>query len=217
MKKYIIGIDEVGRGALAGRVVVAAAMIPADLKIEKLNKLNLPFRDSKKLSPQQREFWLQQMKMNPAVKIAVAGVMAPVIDKINIAVAANRAAGRAFKKLMIEHQPENCQVFLDGGLYIFDEKKLRNKIRSISALAANWQSKTVIRGDEKIPAVKLASIAAKVTRDRQMVRLHKKYPQYGFDIHKGYGTKKHFAAVRQHGPSEIHRLTFLKNYLKIKK
>lgn len=217
MKKYIIGIDEVGRGALAGRVVVAAAMIPADLKIKDLNKLNLPFRDSKKLSPQQREFWLQQMKMNPAVKIAVAGVTAPIIDKINIAVAANRAAGRAFKKLILEHQPENCQVFLDGGLYIFNEEKLRNEIRSISVLAANWQSKTVIRGDEKIPAVKLASIAAKVTRDRQMVRLHNKYPQYSFDIHKGYGTKRHFTAVRRYGPSEIHRLTFLKNYLKIKK
>ncbi|MDP1706804.1 MAG: ribonuclease HII [bacterium] len=217
MKKYIIGIDEVGRGALAGRVVVAAVLIPANLKIKNLNKLNLPFRDSKKLSPRQRELWLEQIKNNPAVKMAVAGVTAPTIDKINIAAAANRAAGRAFKKLIFEHQPQNCRVFLDGGLYIFNEEKIREKIKLISVRAAGWKSETVIRGDEKIPAVKLASIVAKVMRDRQMVRLHKKYPRYGFDIHKGYGTKKHFEAIRRHGPSEIHRLTFLKNCHKIRK
>ncbi len=214
MKKYIIGIDEVGRGALAGRVVVAAALMPANLKIKKLNKLNLPFRDSKKLSPRQRELWLEQIKNNSVIKIALAGVTAPIIDRINIAAAANRAAGRAFKKLMFEHRPANCQVFLDGGLYIFNEENLRKKIRLISVRAAAWQSQTVIKGDEKISAVKLASIVAKVGRDRQMVRLHKKYPEYGFDIHKGYGTKKHFAAIRRHGPSEIHRLTFLKKVIK---
>ena len=105
------------------------------------------------------------------------------------------AAGKAFSLLIKNSRLriKNCEVFLDGGLYI-----------------QNLKFKIIIRGDEKIPAISLASIIAKVSRDRQMINLHKKYPKYGFEKHKGYGTKKHFKAIRKHGPSKIHRLTFLK-------
>ena len=125
----------------------------------------------------------------------MASVSPKIIDKINISKAANLAAGKAFS-LLIKNSGlriKNCEVFLDGGLYI-----------------QNLKFKIIIRGDEKIPAISLASIIAKVSRDRQMINLHKKYPKYGFEKHKGYGTKKHFKAIRKHGPSKIHRLTFLK-------
>jgi len=211
--KWFIGIDEVGRGALAGRVVVAAALIPVNLKIKNLNKLNLPFRDSKKLTPQHREWWVRQLKLDSRVIWAVAGIAADRIDKTNIARAANAAATRAFLKLIKDNNIKEARVFLDGGLYL-DNSKVKSQKAKLKGKSFNFEINTVIRADELIPAVKLASIVAKVHRDRQMVRLAKKYPEYGFDIHKGYGTRKHFEAIRRHGPSEIHRLTFLKKVIK---
>ncbi|MEK9194630.1 MAG: ribonuclease HII, partial [Patescibacteria group bacterium] len=92
----------------------------------------------------------------------------------------------------------NSKVYLDGGLYLNNFPKPRT-----------LKPKTLVKGDEKINAIKLASIAAKVTRDRYMVKLHKKYPRYRFNEHKGYGTKKHMRAIRKYGPSEVHRLTFV--------
>jgi len=203
--KYIIGIDEVGRGALAGNVTVAAVLLPrksqipnyklqTDSKFKILNS-KLKLRDSKKLTPKQREIWFEYLKNELRLPYAVASVSPKIIDKINISKAANLAAGKAFS-LLIKNSGlriKNCEVFLDGGLYI-----------------QNLKFKIIIRGDEKIPAISLASIIAKVSRDRQMINLHKKYPKYGFEKHKGYGTKKHFKAIRKHGPSKIHRLTFLK-------
>ena len=203
--KYIIGIDEVGRGALAGNVTVAAVLLPRKSQIpnsklqtnSKFKILNskLKLRDSKKLTPKQREIWFEYLKNELRLPYAVASVSPKIIDKINISKAANLAAGKAFS-LLIKNSGlriKNCEVFLDGGLYI-----------------QNLKFKIIIRGDEKIPAISLASIIAKVSRDRQMINLHKKYPKYGFEKHKGYGTKKHFKAIRKHGPSKIHRLTFLK-------
>jgi len=203
--KYIIGIDEVGRGALAGNVTVAAVLLPRKSQIpnpklqtnSKFKILNskLKLRDSKKLTPKQREIWFEYLKNELRLPYAVASVSPKIIDKINISKAANLAAGKAFS-LLIKNSGlriKNCEVFLDGGLYI-----------------QNLKFKIIIRGDEKIPAISLASIIAKVSRDRQMINLHKKYPKYGFEKHKGYGTKKHFKAIRKYGPSKIHRLTFLK-------
>jgi len=203
--KYIIGIDEVGRGALAGNVTVAAVLLPRKSQIpnyklqtnSKFKILNskLKLRDSKKLTPKQREIWFEYLKNELRLPYAVASVSPKIIDKINISKAANLAAGKAFSLLIKNSRLriKNCEVFLDGGLYI-----------------QNLKFKIIIRGDEKIPAISLASIIAKVSRDRQMINLHKKYPKYGFEKHKGYGTKKHFKAIRKHGPSKIHRLTFLK-------
>lgn len=194
--KYIIGIDEVGRGPLAGPVTVTALLMPRELRI-KNNALRL--RDSKKLSARQREIWFDYIKKNKKIFYAIASVSPKIIDKINISRAANLAATRALKKLIMKQKfpPRRTKIFCDGGLY--------PKIRD-----TRYKTQTIVRGDEKIPAIAMASIVAKVTRDKKMKRLHKKYPRYGFDKHKGYGTKKHIGAIKKHGLSDIHRQTFSK-------
>lgn len=191
MNHYIIGVDEVGRGALAGPVTVAVALIPSKTNFKKL-------KDSKKLSPAQREKWFKVFKNDPKIRYVTAKIHPRKIEKINISKAANLAAFRAFIRLTTNYSllPTNYQVFLDGGLYLGNGK---NRL----------PAKTVIRGDQKIPAIKIASIIAKVSRDKLMTRLAKKHPKFGFEIHKGYGTRAHYAAIKKFGPSEIHRLTFL--------
>ena len=197
----IIGVDEVGRGSLAGPVCVAAVAVPKNLefRIKNLGKL----RDSKKLTPKKREAWFEYFKQHPCANYAVARVYPRQIEKRNISGAANLAALRAYTRLMAngKWRIANCKVFLDGGLYL--GSRTRNAERGTITNA-----KTVVRGDEKIKAVAIASIIAKVTRDRQMVRLAKKYPGYGLEVHKGYGTKKHLAAIKRYGVSEVHRSTF---------
>jgi ribonuclease HII len=200
--KHVIGIDEVGRGSLAGPVAVAAVCVPRGLRLInfKLGKL----RDSKKLTPKRREKWFEYFKNNPDINYALARVYPRQIEKRNITKAANLAALRAFGRLvsLIGRKASGCRVFLDGGLYLGSGEQPKF-------------AKTVVRGDEKVKVIAAASIVAKVSRDRAMVRLSKKYPQYGFEIHKGYGTKKHRQAIKKYGPSEVHRLTFLKKYHKI--
>jgi ribonuclease HII len=219
MKKYIIGIDEVGRGALAGPVVVAAALVRkgviparAGIQVRGLGTL----RDSKKLSPKKRRAWFAYFKDHPAIGYAVARAYPRRIERMNISRAANLAALRACKKLMAEHgsRAACAKIFLDGGLFLGNGGK--NPSTGSTMLTTGRYArggrmivKTIIRGDEKIPAVAVASIIAKVTRDRFMVRLAKKYPAYGFDAHKGYGTKVHYKALKKHGPSDMHRMTFL--------
>lgn len=199
--KYLIGIDEVGRGALAGNVSVAALALRKNFK---LGAWNLKLKDSKKLTPKQREIWFEYIKKELRLPFAVASIPPKKIDGINISQSANLAAGKALDALIKNHKLKitNCEIFLDGGLYL---KVAGNKLKTI-----NCKQQTIIKGDEKIPAIALASIIAKVSRDRQMKKLHKKFPKYGLESHKGYGTKAHFKAIKKHGPSKIHRLTFLK-------
>ncbi len=201
--EYIIGIDEVGRGCLAGPVVVAAFAMSLKLKVTS-KKLKVRLRDSKKLSPKQREKWFEHIKQQPGVFFCVARGSSKVIDKINISAAANRAAYQALRQVVnsYELKANSCKVYLDGGLYLKNRRYQEENFPNAN---------TIIKGDEKFNVVKLASIVAKFTRDRYMKRLHKKYPNYGFDIHKGYGTKKHYVAIRKHGVSDAHRLTFLGN------
>jgi ribonuclease HII len=200
--KWVVGIDEVGRGALAGPVVVAAAMISVN---SKGRAVHIPFRslkDSKKMSVKQRERWVGEMKDHSKIKFAVTWVYPRGIERLNISGAANLAALRAFARLKkSNHLPPRTKVFLDGGLFLGSKLRQKNT------------AKTVIKGDEKIPAVAAASIMAKVTRDRFMVRLAKRYPKYGFEVHKGYGTVIHLRAIEKSGPCAAHRLTFLKNGL----
>ena len=207
--QYIIGIDEVGRGPLAGPVTVAACCVIKNFPNNKNKKEKLPpLKDSKQLSKTQRETWFRAMrtaKEEGSINYAIASTKPAVIDAINISKAANRAATKALQKLLIK-LPKGVQkaskIMLDGGLFInIPEMKVR--------------AKTIIKGDEKIKEITLASIIAKVTRDRVMKRLHKKYPQYGFHNHKGYGTAEHRKALRTHGPTELHRLTFIKKYHKV--
>lgn len=217
---YVIGIDEVGRGALAGAVTVAAVAAPrvfgsmraldAAQTKAKHSFRGIPLRDSKRLSKRRREAWCTYVKRHPLMTYAVASVSPAVIDRINVSRAANRAAAIAVRNLLTRSilDLSACRIFLDGGLYL---NTASHAARDGSRLAA----KTVVKGDERVSVIALASIVAKVTRDRRMRRLHERYPQYGFDRHVGYGTRLHRAALERYGPSEIHRLTFLKKYGKI--
>ncbi len=196
---YIIGIDEVGRGSLAGPVVVAAVALPVGARFKNL-------KDSKKLSAHKREEWFAYVK-SENISYTVARVYPKGIDTINISGAANLAAAKSFSRLLGSLGPKkqkNLKIFLDGGLYLTKSiRQLANKSQS-----ANWRTKTIIKGDEKINAIKLASIVAKVTRDRYMTKLHEFYPKYEFRLHKGYGTKAHIKAIRRHGYSDVHRKSF---------
>ena len=198
---YIIGIDEVGRGPLAGPVVVAALLVPQGTRIgnRRLGRL----RDSKQLSEQKREEWSSYLRTEKNLYFAIAAVRPRVIERINISRAANRAALRAYRGLL-RRRPSltrsRCRIVLDGGLFLGDAKK---------PLSKHHTTKTIVRGDEKVPAIAMASIIAKVYRDRLMKRLAKKYPGYGFEEHKGYGTRQHLKAIARLGATDAHRLTFL--------
>lgn len=211
-EKYLIGVDEVGRGALAGPVVVGVAAIPFGFKIK---EKGLPaLKDSKKLSEKQREEWFSFIKKEPKIIFETARVNVLKIDKINITQAANVAAGRAVLRLMKKAGRENIRsVILDGGLYL----KIPNVRRQIGKTKETdyfkgqkrlMTARTIVRADEKFKEVALASIVAKVGRDRFMRRLHKKFPEYGFDRHVGYGTKFHKEKIRLCGVSAVHRKSF---------
>ena len=191
---------------MAGPVVVCGVRIPRGWRPKRAlarraspsRSIRVPLRDSKKLTALSREEWYRYFKTQPLVAYALARVSPRVIDRMNISKAANLAALRAWKGLVTRNQGlgRNAKVFLDGGLYLGNGR-------------GRLPAKTVVRGYEKIAAVKIASIIAKVTRDRHMRRLAKKFPQYGFEIHKGYGTRAHYAAIRVLGVSVAHRATFL--------
>ncbi len=218
--RYVIGIDEVGRGCLAGPITVTALAIPEDFDfrifdfdlgmhspetdLEMKNMNGSPvLRDSKKLTPKQREEWTLRLMNVPEIKFITKSVKPNIIDEINIANAANLAVHKALRRLIQINQLEisECSIYLDGGLYIKGRRYQERNFQSAS---------TIIKADEFIPAVSLASIIAKVYRDKHMVRLHKIYPQYGFKVHKGYATKSHREAIKTYGGSEFHRNSFLR-------
>lgn len=202
MKHGVVGIDEVGRGPLAGPVVVCALFLPRGIRLTGPSEL----RDSKKLTELQRGGWYEWIKNNPRIKFAVSRVYPRGIERLNISQAANLAATRATARVIASPALAGrgnltLNIFLDGGLYLKPNFKIKN--------LEPKNLKTIIKGDEKINAIKLASIVAKVVRDRFMNKLHKKYPQYGFSDHKGYGTAAHLAAIKKFGPADVHRKTFL--------
>jgi len=180
--KFIAGLDEAGRGPLAGPVVAATVMILDYKKIKNIKKIN----DSKKLSEKQRECLYKVLTKNKYIKWGVGIVSEKVIDKINILEASKLAMQKSIKKLHPDF------LLIDGNF----------KINS------DILQKSIIKGDSKVLSIAMASIIAKVTRDRIMKKYHKKYPKYGFLQHKGYPTKAHFANLRKLGPCKIHRRTF---------
>jgi len=180
--KLICGIDEAGRGPLAGPVFAAAVILPENCDIPGLD-------DSKKLSEKKRDE-LYDVIIEKALYYGIASASEEEIDEVNILNAVYRAMNRAADKLGIE--PEICLI--DG-----------NRNQGITR-----ESMCVIKGDSKCACIAAASILAKVSRDRFMLEMAEKYPQYAFEKHKGYGTKLHYERIREHGPSEIHRKTFLK-------
>ncbi|HOF50079.1 MAG TPA: ribonuclease HII [Candidatus Colwellbacteria bacterium] len=225
MKQYIIGIDEVGRGPLAGPVCVAACLLPAEFKIKSgPSKL----KDSKRLSAAKRKEWCDWLCRESAKReegmfliYATSRVYPRRIDKTNISRAANAAALKSCQKVLdelgrISPKKAEARVYLDGGLYLQSRSKQEALVGRGFGRTFIKSIKTIVAGDEKFAAVKLASIVAKVSRDKYMDLEHKKYPEYDFAKHKGYGTKEHLEAIRKAGPCPIHRLTFLKKYRNIK-
>lgn len=180
--ELICGVDEAGRGPLAGPVCAAAVMLPRDIEISGLN-------DSKKLSEKKRDA-LYDMICEKAIAYGIAFATVEEIESINILNAAMLAMNRAIDKL--EPQPE--LALIDGN---------RNS-------AINIPSRCIVKGDSKCADIAAASILAKVTRDRYMLEMAGKYPEYHFEKHKGYGTKLHYEALREYGPCEIHRPSFLR-------
>ena len=231
--EYIIGIDEVGRGPIAGPVAVGAFLIKPDACQEFINyakkELKLPIRDSKKLTKIQREKWfkfLSEKKKIGECDFAVTMVSAEWIDKVGIVRAIQKALNTSLNKISnLENKnssrftPEGpyatqnsyspdlpyatknshhlapfFSVFLDGGLKAPEEYT---------------NQETIIKGDELHPVISFASIVAKVSRDRVMELHAVEYPEYSFDANAGYGTKAHYAAIRKHGMTVLHRKTFI--------
>ena len=180
--RLICGVDEAGRGPLAGPVCAAAVILPANLEIPGLN-------DSKKLSDKRRRE-LFPVICREAIAWSVAFADHNEIDEINILQATYLAMERAIKGLSVE--PE--LALIDG-----------NRAKDFGVPV-----QTVIHGDSLSASIAAASILAKVSRDDLMLEMEKEYPGYGFEIHKGYGTKAHYEAIQAKGPSPIHRMTFLK-------
>jgi ribonuclease HII len=192
--KYIIGIDEVGRGPLAGPVAIGAFKMPADFDGKNFGKI----KDSKKLTPEKREEIdkkLKKLKKEKIVDFFVCFQSAKQIDKLGLSKAIRNCIESGMKKLKVK--PKECLVLLDGGLKA--PKIFKNQ-------------KTIIKGDEKERAIAFASIVAKVSRDALMCRLAKKYPEYCFEIHKGYGTKKHRDLIAKYGLSAEHRRSFCRKF-----
>lgn len=168
---------------------------------------NKPLKDSKKLTALNREKWFRVVKKT-GLPYATSRISPSVVDRLNVTNAANRSAARSFNRLVakLELSKKDVNVYLDGGLYLGGRR---------SQKLGGWMARTLIKGDEKINAVKLASIIAKVSRDRYMVRLDRMDSRYGFRLHKGYGTRRHRTLIRKYGPSENHRLTFLSKTISI--
>ncbi|MDO8562093.1 MAG: ribonuclease HII [bacterium] len=188
--EYVIGIDEVGRGPLAGPVYVGAVIVPHDFDWA----LAEGVRDSKKLSPKAREEWygkLNGLRERGALNFATASSPAEMIDERGIVPSISRALQECLKNLAAN--PETCEIRLDGSLY---------------APEHFVNQKTIIHGDDIEPIISMASIVAKVRRDSLMKELAVQFPEYGFDVHKGYGTRRHCAAIQEFGLCKLHRESF---------
>ena len=180
----VCGVDEAGRGPLAGPVCAAAVILPPDVDIPGLN-------DSKKLSDKKRRELFPVIK-ECAIAYGIAFADHHEIDEINILQATYLAMERALSQLKVK--PDIALI--DG-----------NRAKNFGVPV-----QTVVHGDSLSASIAAASVLAKVTRDDYMLEMAEKYPQYGFKIHKGYGTKAHYAALREEGASPIHRMTFLKKF-----
>ena len=183
--KHIAGIDEAGRGPLAGPVVVSSVIMPLDCPIEGVN-------DSKKLSAKKREMLYDKI-VEQAIDMHVAIVSAETIDEINIL--------NATKRGMLECIENLKQV----DCVLIDAVKLDTSVKTIS----------IIHGDALSYSIAAASIVAKVTRGRLMLKYDKQYPQYNFAKHKGYGTAEHIRLLKEYGPSSIHRRSFIGHFVEV--
>jgi ribonuclease HII len=193
--KYVIGIDEVGRGPIAGPLVVCACALKGGVDVLSLFPKG-ELRDSKKLSEKVRAAIVE--KLQPLIEssdviFGLGEIRADQIDERGLSSAIKDALVLALKKVHEQGVPQDTFIFLDGSLHM-DEK---------------YQQETIIKGDEKIPEIALASIIAKVYRDTLMKKVADAYPGYGFESHVGYGTKSHYEAISKKGVTPLHRKSFL--------
>ena len=184
----VAGVDEAGRGPLAGPVVAAAAILPPHWAQSGLPAELAGLNDSKQLTEAQREKYFAFLTRCAEVEFAIAAVDAGVIDEINILQATHRAMNDALAKL----NPLPPHALVDG--------------RPVKTLRVPQTA--IIQGDARSYSIAAASVLAKVSRDRQMLEYHLQFPEYGFAEHKGYGTARHLAAIAAHGACPIHRMTF---------
>lgn len=180
---FVFGVDEVGRGCLAGDVYAAAVVLPH-------HEWDLELTDSKLLSEARREYWAEKISNDAQVGIGIASILE--IESLNILQASLLAMKRAI---------ENIQQVSSGVVLIDGNKK-------IPGLSNNYEQQTFVKGDLRLAPISAASILAKVTRDRRMKELAVEYTNYGFEIHKGYATPMHKQAIQKYGPCSLHRKTF---------
>lgn len=191
--KYVAGVDEAGRGPLAGPVVAAAVILPTDFNV-------LGVDDSKKISPKKRDMFFDIIR-EKAVAYGIGMIEHSEIDQINIL--------EATKKAMIKALADMNEMMEEKGLsgvehILFDAVEIKD---------VKTPKTVIVKGDSISVSIAAASIIAKVTRDRLMLAYHENYPYYSFDSNKGYGTKAHYDGIREHGVCPIHRMTFLKNFI----
>lgn len=191
LDSLIVGIDEAGRGPLAGSVFAAAVILDPDNPIDGL-------MDSKKLSEKKRDFLAGEIKKH-ALAWCIASSSAEEIDQLNILEATMLAMTRAWQGIKIAHQ----QILIDGN-------QIPKPLRSTQSgcLLTGQQVEAIVKGDDSVAAIAAASILAKTARDAELYDSHELYPNYGFNQHKGYGTKLHLSKLQEFGPCPIHRQSF---------
>ncbi|MDD4994642.1 MAG: ribonuclease HII [Candidatus Pacebacteria bacterium] len=212
--KIIVGLDEVGRGPLAGPITAAAVIInprtkniystkTKKLKIKDKNFLEIlkNTKDSKKLTEKQREKLFELIKTNPFIQFSCSSVGPKKIDQINIAKANQKVMENCLRKIISPKiKNKKILILIDGNQTLSSNLSFLKKNKIVQ--------RAVIKGDEKIFSIALASVIAKVIRDKKMKNLSLKYPQYKFNLHKGYGTKLHQQLIKKYGSCKIHRKSF---------
>ncbi len=188
--KYICGIDEAGRGPLAGPVVVGAVVMPKDSMLEFMN-------DSKKVTEKRRELLYEEI-VNTSLAYGIGIISQEEIDKINILNATKKGLHEALGQVIEKLKQKPDIIIVDA-------------LREIDTFGITYES--IIKGDATCYSISAASILAKVTRDRIMTEWDKIYPQYGFAMHKGYGTAKHIQAIKEYGPCPLHRKSFITHFV----
>src|SRR3989344_7291099 len=198
-EKYIVGVDEAGRGPLAGPVSVGVFSAENKMRSWLLkNIFNNRLRDSKKLNPKKREEIYKKfvkLKKSGKINFQISHISSKIIDKVGISKSIKIGISKSLTKLHSFYDRKNSV-------------KIEIKLDGLLKAPKEYNQKTIIKGDEKDVFIACASIVAKVSRDRLMCRLAKKYPKYGFEIHKGYGTARHVELIKKHGLSNLHRASF---------
>lgn len=192
--KHIAGVDEVGRGPLAGPVVTAAVVLPEDFDVPGID-------DSKKLSEKKREE-LYRVIMEKSLAVGIGEASHSTIDEINILQATKKAMKMAVENAEEDLRRRSSKTDENIDYVLLDAVKLED---------LDKPQESIVKGDSKVLCIAAASIIAKVTRDRMMVEFAAKYPHYAFESNKGYGTKAHYEGIKEQGICPIHRRSFLKN------